>query len=140
MLYLDHLVAIAVALFVVLAVQLSPLEEATRGELTTAVGGAALLVMGCLLALRDVSPVPKLSRAARRIREVLPVRYVVFGHSHVPTAERLGHSSVYYNTGSWTGDSGGGLTHLCILRDEPRAELRRWCTTREAPVSAEGAW
>lgn len=140
MLYLDQLVALVAALLVVLGVQLSPLDAPTRTELSVAIGGLALVVMGCLLALRDVSPVPKLSRAARRIREVLPVRYVVFGHSHVPTAERLGHSAVYYNTGSWTGDSGGGLTHLCILRDEPRAELRRWCTTHEAPVSAEGAW
>lgn len=140
MLYLDQLVALVATLLVVLGVQLSPLDAPTRTELSVAIGGLALVVMGCLLALRDVSPVPKLSRAARRIREVLPVRYVVFGHSHVPTAERLGHSAVYYNTGSWTGDSGGGLTHLCILRDEPRAELRRWCTTHEAPVSAEGAW
>lgn len=140
MLYLDHLVTILVALVAVLGVQLAPIDAALRTELTLDIAGVTLLVMGCLFALRDVSPVPKLRRAARRIREVLPVRYVVFGHSHVPTAERLGHSSVYYNTGSWTGDSGGGLTHLCILRDEPRAELRRWCTTREAPVSAEGAW
>lgn len=139
MLYLDHLVVIVLALVAFAAVWAAPLSAASRGNLSWGIGVGLLLVMLCLFALRDVSPVPKLRRAARRIREVLSVRYVVFGHSHVPEIEALGDSSTYFNTGSWMGDSGGGLTHLCILRDEPRAELRRWCTKSGAPIQVQVA-
>lgn len=48
---------------------------------------------------------PKQRAGAQRIRDILPVRYVVMGHSHVPEVTPLttddGQESWYVNTGSW---------------------------------------
>ncbi len=48
---------------------------------------------------------PKQREGAQGVRDILPVRYVVMGHSHVPEVTELttddGEDSWYVNTGSW---------------------------------------
>ncbi|HUX33363.1 MAG TPA: UDP-2,3-diacylglucosamine diphosphatase [Gemmatimonadaceae bacterium] len=62
--------------------------------------------------LRDV--------AARRMAAEPNLELVVYGHSHVPTVERLAPGGVYANAGSW-------LDAPTFLRVTPeRVELRRW--------------
>jgi UDP-2,3-diacylglucosamine hydrolase len=45
---------------------------------------------------------------------------LVFGHSHVPALERMGHGSVYANAGSWL----DAPTYLVLTPE--RIELRAW--------------
>lgn len=133
MLFMDQafVVGSAAALLALLYVVSLPAGARFAGVVVTiAVAAAATLA---LARARDVSPAPKLRRAAARIGALVPVRFVVLGHSHVPEVVPLELGATYFNTGSWTGDTGGGLTHLCILRGSRRAELRRWCVDAGAP-------
>lgn len=135
MLYMDRiLVGMAAALALVTLVVV-PLPGLARG---IALGVLGALTAGALILLardRDVATPPKLRRVAQRIQALTQVRYVVFGHSHVPADEPIDGGGTYFNTGSWSGDAGGGLTHLCIVRGvDPRAQLRRWCVMTQAPV------
>lgn len=50
---------------------------------------------------------------------------LVFGHSHVPTLERVPGGGVYANAGSWL----DAPTHLVITSD--RVELREWTRSAE---------
>lgn len=51
---------------------------------------------------REVEP-RKLREKASRIAEILDVRYVTFGHSHVEDTWKVpGRDSWYFNTGTWT--------------------------------------
>jgi UDP-2,3-diacylglucosamine pyrophosphatase LpxH len=51
---------------------------------------------------REVEP-RELRKKAARIAEMLDVRYVTFGHSHVEDAWKVpGRDSWYFNTGTWT--------------------------------------
>jgi UDP-2,3-diacylglucosamine pyrophosphatase LpxH len=135
MLYMDR---VAVGLLTILG--LIPLlavsmPGAWRAGALVAWVVAAVLVLWRLARDRDVATPPKLRRVAARIGALMRVRYVVFGHSHVPAAEPMAGGGTYFNTGSWSGDAHGGLTHLCIVRGlDPRAELRRWCAATHAPV------
>ena len=51
---------------------------------------------------------------------------LVFGHSHVPTLERLAHGSVYANAGSWL----DAPTYLAVTPE--RIELRSWDGSAES--------
>ena len=67
--------------------------------------------------LRDV--------AERRLADDRSTELLVFGHSHVPTLERMGAHGVYANAGSW-------LEAPTFLRVTPeRIELRRWTESDE---------
>ncbi len=51
---------------------------------------------------REVEP-DELRKKATRIAEMMDVRYVTFGHSHVEDAWKVpGRDSWYFNTGTWT--------------------------------------
>jgi UDP-2,3-diacylglucosamine pyrophosphatase LpxH len=53
-------------------------------------------------AYREVEP-RELRKKAAQIAEMLDVRYVTFGHSHVEDAWKIpGRNSWYFNTGTWT--------------------------------------
>lgn len=100
---------------------------------------------------------PKQRAGAQKVRDVLPVRYVVMGHSHVPEVTPLrtedDSEAWYVNTGSWLhyehtkphpetdddSDCDCGLTHVVLFPaagDEapPDLQLRRWCVRNRRPV------
>lgn len=90
------------------------------------------LVWGPLAALsarpRDpVDPREAMRVVSNRIRQVVRVPIVVFGHSHAPVAEQ-GEGGWYFNTGSWVGDPGRSFTHLRVIRTPggPLAHLCQW--------------
>ena len=137
MLYMDRIFLGLGTVVLTLVFMLAPFEGLTRAGLQ---GGLVMVSAGLFIVfgrLREVESPPKLRRVAHKIQRLMNVRYVVFGHTHVPTVEPIhGEKQGFYiNTGSWAGDSMGGLTHLCITRGEaPRAELRRWCTDTHQPL------
>lgn len=89
---------------------------------------------------------PKLNRAATEIADVLPVRYVVFGHTHRPVELKVREDPPgwYVNSGSWLqpqykeqhlGGCRSSLNYLIMLDGEPPELLRmRWCQRESRPV------
>ncbi|MCA9572231.1 MAG: hypothetical protein KC656_30540, partial [Myxococcales bacterium] len=104
---------------------------------------AAFVVLQLWLALgRDnVDPTETMVKTARRITRILDVPFVVFGHSHVPLARKLGQAGWYFNTGSWSGGSerNGAFTHLVLRRVDARvrAALCRWQSDESRELRAE---
>ncbi len=137
LLFMDRVFFFALAALAGIGFLFRPLPSIDKIFGLAILGACVAATTIALARLREVSPVRKLRQVARRIQEMVRVPYVVFGHSHVPEDEPLENGGKYFNTGSWSGDAGGGLTHLCIMRDqEMRAELRRWCTQAESPIPA----
>ena len=70
-------------------------------------GVAAVLLVRWALAGEEKAKLRKLAVRASRIARLLPVRYVVMGHTHDPKLRKLGKAGgralEYFNTGSWTG-------------------------------------
>lgn len=139
MLYMDRIFLLALTVVLIAVFLIAPFDGLTKLSLV----GGSVVGSGSLFALfarlREVESPPKLRRVAHKIQRLMNVRYVVFGHTHVPTVEPIaGDQKGYYiNTGSWTGDSAGGLTHLCITSgsaEGPMAELRRWCVETHRPL------
>jgi UDP-2,3-diacylglucosamine pyrophosphatase LpxH len=76
-----------------------------------------------------------LRAGAARVAQLLPARFVVMGHTHLPLMERLTEACTYVNLGGWAVDDlepgavhPAPYTHLVIrhVDGEPRAELLRW--------------
>lgn len=92
----------------------------------------------------NVDPTESMGKTARRITRLVGAPVVVFGHSHVPLARRLGKRSWYFNTGSWAGgaDRHSAFTHLVLTRSgrQVRAALCRWQgdESRELRVETTG--
>jgi hypothetical protein len=138
LLYMDHFAVFLLASVLALLLCVVPMTWAVRDTALVFLIASAAVTSFFLSRARDVSPVQKLRRAAQRIEKLIRVRYVVFGHSHVPANETLEGGGTYFNTGSWS-DAHSGLMHVCVLRGtEATAELRRWCTTTETPVPVAG--
>jgi UDP-2,3-diacylglucosamine pyrophosphatase LpxH len=84
--------------------------------------------------VRDVDAASALRRAAGRIAELFPARFVVMGHTHKPVFERLTDAATYVNLGNWAVDDLDGAaqeaprTHLVLrwIDGQPQAEFRRW--------------
>jgi UDP-2,3-diacylglucosamine pyrophosphatase LpxH len=82
---------------------------------------------------REVEP-RELRKTAARIAEMLDVKYVTFGHSHVEDAWKVpGRNTWYFNTGTWTPfiDEERHLirpeVHFPVLLvEDNRARLMRW--------------
>jgi UDP-2,3-diacylglucosamine pyrophosphatase LpxH len=93
----------------------------------------------------DVDPTESMGKTAARITKLVGAPVVVFGHSHIPLARRLGKRSWYFNTGSWAGgaDRSGAFTHLVLTHvgRHVRAALCRWQgdQSRELRVETTGA-
>jgi len=136
MLYMDRVFVAVGALLALAALLLVPFDLTAK---LGSIGGLFTLTAVALAVLayyRDVSTSPKLKRVAGRIKALVKVRYVVLGHSHVPAVEPLDNGGTYFNTGSWSGDANGGMTHLCITRGaDGSAELRRWDPAADKPFS-----
>jgi hypothetical protein len=78
---------------------------------------------------------------ARRIREIIDVRYVVFGHSHDPDLMPFAPSGngAYFNVGTWMPRQGIGQFLYFELQAEvglPTARLMRWDRERPADVGS----
>ena len=82
----------------------------------------------------DVDPSSAMRRAAGRIADLLPARWVVMGHTHHPLVQAVSETSTYVNLGNWGVDDleshaqEAPRTHLVIrfIDGEHRAEFRRW--------------
>jgi UDP-2,3-diacylglucosamine pyrophosphatase LpxH len=82
-----------------------------------------------------LEPHAALRLGASRLAELMPMRYVVMGHTHKPAMEELSPATTYVNLGNWTVDSqgdqvtGAPCTHLVIRHGEggqPEARLCGW--------------
>ncbi|MFW6050863.1 MAG: metallophosphoesterase [Myxococcota bacterium] len=101
-------------------------------------GAAGFIAWSMRRRVREVDAAESLRRAARRVAEILPARYVVMGHTHKPLLERMGDAVTYVNLGNWASDALDGSapppprTHLVLrwVDGEPRAELVRWDSVR----------
>ena len=95
---------------------------------------------------KEVDPIPVMKRAAKRIAELLPTRFVVMGHTHDPVVETLSDRATYINLGAWHVDDleheGGeaSRTHLVLRWAEGahRAEFCRWFPGQGPKVSEAG--
>jgi UDP-2,3-diacylglucosamine pyrophosphatase LpxH len=142
MLYMDRVALAFLNVLVTAGMIAVPGPAWLRAAIAGAVAAASIAANVMLERARAVDPHPKLMRISRKIALLMKVPFVVFGHSHRPLmaeareAEATGQSW-YFNTGSWTSGSGDGLTHVCILRDQPasKAELRRWCLKSHKPMT-----
>lgn len=139
MLYMDQIFLLCATLLFVLGGVVIP----DSGYVQAGVAGGSMfgaLVLSIILARqREVESHPKLLRVARKVRRLVKVPFVVFGHSHVPVKQSIETDGWYFNTGSWSGDAKGGLTHLCITvgKERPTAELRRWDIRTHQPLKLE---
>lgn len=92
---------------------------------------------------------PKVDDAARKIAEVLDVRYIMFGHTHKPRVQRVRNNPPcwYLNGGSWlaprarerhgASDSCPSRLTFIVYRDGkvPDARVFRWCARDARPVA-----
>ncbi len=93
---------------------------------------------------RSVDPALPLDLVPERIVEHVDARYVVFGHTHLPVARRIGGDRWYFNTGTWLPSGKPGLlrsfTHLLIhhVPGGTVASLCQWHDgiSREFPKSS----
>lgn len=90
------------------------------------------------------SQVPMLS-VPQRIRRVVDVPVVVFGHTHDPMHLELADDGAYLNSGTWLPASRPGIlrsfTHVLIRTHRPgasSAEIRQWRDGRSMPYRHGG--
>jgi UDP-2,3-diacylglucosamine pyrophosphatase LpxH len=81
---------------------------------------------------------------ARRVRDLLGVQYVVFGHSHDPDVDWLDaqQDAVYFNVGTWLPKGGRSqMVYLHVVRGRERAsaQLMRWDRVHKRPVEVDPA-
>ncbi len=138
MLYLDRVFLLGLNFFLGIVCLFLPVDWMMRMNIFLGSLGLSLAANLVLDRLRDVPSHPKLQKMAKEVARVVRVPFIIFGHTHVPVAEKTAEatsedSSWYLNTGSWTVPT--GLTHVCVLAHEesPLAELRRWCPKTRSP-------
>jgi len=89
----------------------------------------------------NIDPTEQMRKVASKLRRIIKAPVVVFGHSHVPLAHRLGRGGWYFNTGSWAGGSARDLafTHLILERSEGRVRsvLCRWQSGESRELRSE---
>jgi UDP-2,3-diacylglucosamine pyrophosphatase LpxH len=111
-------------------------------------GALAVLMMTCVLVgrhrLGKMNDHRNLRDIARHVRDLLNVRYVVFGHSHDPDVVALSPDGeqAYFNVGTWIPRSGEGqFVYLEIDLDSgrPVARLMRWDRQGRRPAEVTTA-
>lgn len=113
-------------------------------------GGAGTLFGGVFAGQFMASRPPRdpsiaLAMVPERIRRLVDVPCVVFGHTHVAEEIELPGGGRYLNGGTWLPAIHPGLlrafTHVVILRgpDGPRARLRQWRHGRSLPFGGGDA-
>jgi UDP-2,3-diacylglucosamine pyrophosphatase LpxH len=65
--------------------------------------------------------------AAAALAEQTELELLIYGHSHVPTLERMPSGNVYANAGSWL----DAATYLVATPE--RISLREWSGSAEGP-------
>lgn len=104
---------------------------------------AGLMGLGIYLWARSVkvfNPDASLRKGAERIAQILPARYVVMGHTHIPRFEQIAPGVHYVNLGMWSTDDldevgePAPCSHLVVRTGgaEPSAQLLRWDKARGA--------
>jgi UDP-2,3-diacylglucosamine pyrophosphatase LpxH len=135
--FVDRIVGAALlTLIVTAAFVFLPLPWAIGAAIFAATLCVAYLWRSARRRVHDVEPEPAMRRAARKIAELFPTRFVVMGHTHVPRMEALDAVTTYVNLGGWAVDDLDGhaheapRTHLVIrwIDGEPVARLYRWKT------------
>lgn len=102
--------------------------------LVTTVGLVAAAGVGnhLLHRRRSVDPEVTLGLMPERILQHIDARFVVFGHTHEPVAQRFGEGKCYFNSGTWVPAGKPGLlrsfTHVVIRATERgvRGQLCQW--------------
>jgi len=142
-------------------------------DLASAIAASALLVVGLLAtnvvpatyvaplaaalgvgiyawmkASRVLDPVGALRKGADRVATLMPARFIVMGHTHVPVMETIVEGVTYINLGGWAVDDldkvgvveAASCTHLVIRHMDgvPHAELRAWGTDGPSLVHTSG--
>ena len=109
---------------------------------------AAVVLAGLVFwhkSARVFDPPSALKRGAAHIARLFPARFVIMGHTHAPTMEKIDNGATYVNLGGWAVDDldaaeptseteadaaphEAPCTHLVIRHVDglPCAELRRW--------------
>jgi UDP-2,3-diacylglucosamine pyrophosphatase LpxH len=141
LLMLDRFGILLGVLFVIVLMLITlPLGWALLGT-ALAVGGAA----GISKWLGDHLVTSQLPMRAipQRIRKIVDVPVVVFGHTHDPRWQALRAGGLYVNAGTWLAATKPGLrrcfTHVLIEPREsgaPRVELRQWREGTTQPFDA----
>lgn len=116
-----------------------------RGRAWVRLGALAAIPLWALAGKRRLGRINNhrnLREIARTIRNLLDVRYVVFGHSHdpdvLPLDEERKHT--YFNVGTWVPGAGESqFVYLQILShlESPTAHLMRWDRRSQYPVEVE---
>lgn len=109
------------------------------GLLTAALVATPTLASAVGLAIwssrfRVIDPSDAMRRSAESIARMLPVLYVVMGHTHQPVVQSLAPNTTYVNVGNWAVDDLDGpdrpppRTHLVIrhVDGRPVAEFCAW--------------
>jgi UDP-2,3-diacylglucosamine pyrophosphatase LpxH len=107
--FLDGLAAAAlsgVIITLLSALGVLPLQWASV-DMGTVMLGIFLYMKSC----RVLEPHAALRRGAEQLKEFLPARYIVMGHTHKPVMDRLCADSTYVNLGHWSDD---------LLSDNPK--------------------
>lgn len=132
--FLDLLAAITICSLLVIVLLSFQLMPAAYVAPLAVLFGLGIYIW--MKSVRVVDPCAALRRRAGRIAELLPTRFVVMGHTHVPLTEPIGEGVTYVNLGGWAVDDldeevdPAPCTHL-VIRDvdgHVEAELRRWST------------
>jgi len=136
--FLDRLLlGVLSTLFVVLMLALSPIAIALPLVLIALLGTGLFFAWSGRMRPHDLQPAARMQRAASRIAELLPSRFVVMGHTHEPILAPMGDRTTYVNLGNWGSDeiddtregaNDASRTHLVIrwIDDHPVAEFLRW--------------
>lgn len=130
--FLDGLLAIGASL---LTLVLLAWTDAVPAPYLLPIGAAMLL--GIYLWMRSVrvfDPDESLREGAARIAEILPARYVVMGHTHIPRFEQIADGVHYVNLGMWSTDDldeqgpPAPCSHLVVRTggERPDASLMAW--------------
>lgn len=139
--FLDGLVAIATVGLTLLIVGLFDLVPVAYLPLLALAIGVPLLLWMKSSTVFD--PGTSLTEGARKVASLLPARFIVMGHTHVPKALEIVDGVTYFNLGFWAGDSLETMTgppaprsHLVLRFDgvTHRAELLGWHPERGPEV------
>lgn len=134
-LFLDRVALFALlALSIVLCLILLPGEAGLPISMSLGAVGVGYAMWSGRLRRLDVDPKIPMRRAAKRIAELFPVRFVIMGHTHEPLTEELEGDTTYVNLGHWGVDDlddpnvDAPRTHLVLrfIDGEHRAEFLRW--------------
>jgi UDP-2,3-diacylglucosamine pyrophosphatase LpxH len=107
--FLDGLAAVIVSGFTI--VLLSALGVLPLQWAPLIMGGVMLVLFLYMKSCRVIEPHEALRRGAEKLKQLMPARFIVMGHTHKPIMTALDTQSTYVNLGHWSDD---------LLADDPK--------------------